>query len=258
MTDNELGTLFNAYTNYYWSLPVKYVADKISERHPDVTAEQFERVLNQCNDDVFLYHCSVEDEGLEEPELTAEHLTAVDYDDFKRFIAIRMDLPFCDCDEDTLLKLIYGQPDLPEVDAIREFGAKHLGLDDEWCTQLVDDCLLSQPNALCDGESWVMSVLNSEQFGKIQFRTLGQVKRFRTLGNSLYQVVPNPILRGWKPSEIDNPPVLLDDIPNSSEDIPDMHEETEEVISRLRKYANSNWSIAKKRGKAGKKSKRRR
>lgn len=240
MTDKKLGALFEAFASYYWSVPVSFVKEKIAEWHPDVTAEQFERVLNQCNDDSFPYHCSVEDEGLAEPELTANHLTRVDYDKFIHFIAARADLPFRDCDEDTLLKLVDGQPDMPEIDAIREFGAKHLGLDDEWCTQLVDDCLISQPTALCEGKSWVMSVLKTEQFGKIHFRTLGQVKRFRTLGNSLYQALPNPVLRGWKPSEIDNPPVLLDDIPPSSKDIPDSHQRMNEVMSALRKYINSN------------------
>lgn len=96
-----------------------------------------------------------------------------------------------------------------------------MGLNDGWAQQLVDDCVLLQPMALCEGKSWVMSLLGSEKFGTIHFSTVEQVERFRTLGNLLYQVLPNPVLRGWKPNEIDNPPAPLDDIPKTDADIPD-------------------------------------
>ena len=64
------------------------------------------------------------------------------------------------------------------------------------------------------------AVLDSEAFGKIRFQTIDQIERFCGLRNKLYQVAPNPVLRGWKPIEIDNPPVLQDDIPEYAEDIP--------------------------------------
>lgn len=74
---------------------------------------------------------------------------------------------------------------------------------------------------MCEGESWVISVLRGEAYGKIHFRTIEQVKRFRELGTRFFEAMPNPVLRGWKPSEIENPPVLPDDIPEKEEDIPD-------------------------------------
>ena len=105
--------------------------------------------------------------------------------------------------------------------AIIEFGETELGLDDEWCEQLAHDCIFHQALALCDNKSWVMGVLESERYGKIHFRTVDQVRRFRDLGNGAYLVMPNPVLRGWPPAEIEHPPVLSDDIPERDEDIPD-------------------------------------
>lgn len=96
-----------------------------------------------------------------------------------------------------------------------------MDLDDDWARQLVNDCVLNQPIAMCEGESWVISVLRGEAYGKIHFRTIEQVKRFRELGTRFFEAMPNPVLRGWKPSEIENPPVLPDDIPEKEEDIPD-------------------------------------
>ena len=221
MTDEKLGALFGAFADYYWSVPVKFVTDKIAQWHPQVTAEQAKRVLNRCNEDIFWHHCCVEADGLEEPELVAEHLVALGGDDFDQFIAARIDAPYCDCDEETLLMSWKTRLDIPEANAIFEFGKTELGLDDEWAEQLARDCTFSQPTTLCDGKSWVIGVLQQEQYGKIHFRTIEQVKRFRDLGNRLYQVMPNPVLKGWKPIEIENAPLLPDDIPEKDEDIPD-------------------------------------
>ena len=220
MTDEKLCILLQAFAYYYWSVPVSYAISKISEWHPEVTAQRVTRVLR--SDKIQRYHFYVESEGLDEPEIAVEHLVAIDYNDFERFIATRFDLPYRDCDEETLLRFDDERLDIPEKQAIIEFGREEFGLDDDWCRQLVDDCVLNQPIALYEGKSWVMGVLNGESYGKIHFRTIEQVKRFRELGTRFYEAMPNPVLRGWKPSEIENPPVLPDDIPEKDEDIPDM------------------------------------
>ena len=106
-----------------------------------------------------------------------------------------------------------------------------MGLDDEWTDQLVHDCIFNQACALCDGKSWITSVLLQERFGKIHFRTIEQVKRFRDLGNKFFFAMPNPILRGWKPTDVENPPVLMDDIPEKDEDIPDGRDMMDEMLA---------------------------
>ena len=230
MTSEKLYVLLQAFTDYYWSVPVSYAINKITEWHPEVTVQQVTRALRR--DKILKYHYYVESEGLDEPEIVVEHLIAIDYSDFERFIAARLDLPYRDCDEQTLLRFNDERLDIPEKQAIIEFGRKEFGLEDDWCRQLVDDCVLNQPIALYDGESWVMSVLHGESLGKIHFRTIAQVKRFRELGNRFYAAMPNPVLRGWKPSEIENPPVLPDDIPEKDEDIPDSRKTLEEMLAQ--------------------------
>jgi|GEM_PF-5908996 len=221
MTDEQLGELFGSFAHFYWSAPVSFVIDKLHDWHPDVAAPQIDRVLKRCTENIFRYHCCVETEGLDEPELVTEHLLALDDNAFESFMAARIDGPFFDCDEQELIAVRTGLPDIPVINAIIEFGETELGLDDEWCEQLAHDCIFHQALALCDNKSWVMGVLESERYGKIHFRTVDQVRRFRDLGNGAYLVMPNPVLRGWPPAEIDHPPVLSDDIPERDEDIPD-------------------------------------
>ena len=230
MTDEKLCVLLQAFAYYYWSVPVSYAIAKIKEWHPEISAKQVTSLLR--NEEFLKDHFYVETEGLEEPEIVVEHLVAIDYDDFERFIAARIDLPYRDCDEETLLRFDDERLDIPEKQAIIEFGRDELSLDDGWCRQLVDDCVLDQPIALCEGESWVMSVLHGEAYGKIHFRTIEQVKRFRELGTRFYEAMPNPVLRGWKPSEIENPPVLPDEIPEKDEDIPDGRKTMDRILAQ--------------------------
>lgn len=231
MTNEKLCVLLQAFANYYWSMPLRYAIEKIHEWHPELSAKQASRVLS--SDQMLKYHFCIEEEGLEEPEIVVEHLVAIDYNDFKRFIATRFDLPYRDCDEETLFRFGEEYLDIPEKQAIIEFGRQEFGLDDGWCRQLVSDCVLNQPIALCEGESWVMSVLRGEAYGKIHFRTIEQVRRFRELGNRFYEAMPNPVLRGWKPSEIENPPALPDEIPERDEDIPDGRKAMDEFFAQL-------------------------
>ena len=104
MTDEKLGALLGAFANFYWSVPVDYVLNKIAEWYPEADAGQLGRVLKKCNDSLFWYHCSIVTDGVEEPELAVEHLTALGGDDYDRFIAGRIDAPFYECDEKTLLR----------------------------------------------------------------------------------------------------------------------------------------------------------
>ena len=232
MTDEKLGALFEAFAHYYWSVPVAFTIRKITEWHPDVTARQVEEVLRQCNEGILRFHFFWETEGLEEPEIVTEHLLAFGREDFEKFLSARIDGPICECDEETLLDWKEERLDIPEINAIMDFGREEMDLDDDWAKQLADDCLFSQSNALCEGESWVMDLLFSELYGKIYFRTVEQVKRIRDLGNQLYLAVPNPVLKCWKPTEIANPPMLLDDIPEKDEDIPDGRPAMDAIFDR--------------------------
>ena len=229
MTDVKLYSLLEAFANYYWSVPISYVIERIIEWHPEVSENSIKTALQ--NDKLMFYHCSVENDGLEQSELVTEHLVALGGDDFEQFIAARIDGPYCDCDEETLLRFDKNYLDIPEKQAIIDFGKTELGLDDEWTDQLVHDCIFNQACALCDGKSWITSVLLQERFSKIHFRTIEQVKRFRDLGNKFFFAMPNPVLRGWKPTEVENPPVLMDDIPEKDEDIPDGRKMIDEMLA---------------------------
>ena len=234
MTNEQLGTLLEAFADYYWSVPVAFVAEKVRAWHPEVSEQQFAGVLKKSKTS-FWHHFYVMKEGLEEPEIVTEHLLAVDDKDFDQFIATRIDGPYCECDEATLLRLMDGVThlDIPEAQAIKDFGRKELNLNDEWIKQLLDDCVLIQPYSLCNGESWVEGILRMESYGKIRFQTVEQVARFRDLGNRLYQALPNPVLKGWKPCELENPPLLSDDIPEKDEDIPDSRAKMEKIFEQF-------------------------
>jgi Predicted metal-binding protein related to the C-terminal domain of SecA len=243
MKDEKLGELLEAFANFYWSVPVKFATKKIMEWHPEVTAKQISKVLDRCDEAPYWLHCCVVTDVVDEPEIVAEHLVAIDENDLDRFLAARLDASYCDNDEETLFQFKEDQLDIPEVNAIIEFGKTELGLDGEWAEQLLHDSILFQPLALCEKESWVMSVLHSEQYGKIHFRTIEQVERFRTLGNSLYRVLPNPVLRGWRPVDIDDPPVLPDEIPEKDEDIPDGRPVMDEFLANIERFDKANQII---------------
>lgn len=221
MTNEQLGSLLEAFANYYWSVPVSFVLDKITTWHPELTAKQIKGVLDKCNKQLTWHHCCVETEGVDEPELVTEHLVYFDRKDLDRFLAARIDMPLFDCDEETVRKSWKDYLDLPEAKAISDFVETELGLDREWSKELIQLCTFCQPSALCDGQSWVINILHQIRIGKIQFRTVEQVARFRELGTEFYQVYPNPVLRGWRPMEIQNAPALPDDIPEKDEDIPE-------------------------------------
>ena len=224
MTDDQLGSLFEKFADFYWSVPVSFVVEKISVWYPDVDKNQMERVLKRCSNDLSWHHCTIERDRTEEGELVVEHLLIVNEDDYDNFLKVRINEPLCEYDEETLFQICdYEQIthwDLPEINAINDFVKTEFELDDEWANDLVFECIFSQWLSLLEGDSWVMNVLIHVADGKMQFKTIEQVKRLRELGNSLYQVVPNPFLRGWKAMDLDNPLLPLDDIPYCDEDIP--------------------------------------
>lgn len=235
MKEEKIGALLEAFAQYYWSVPMEYVLEKIEQWHPEMTAGTLNKVLKRCDKELFWHHCCVLTDGLDAPELVTEHLIGIGDTQFDRFLATRMDVPYPDCDEDMLFRCDEDRLRLPEAQAIMEFARTEFGVDDGWGRQLLDDCILFQPYALCDGESWVKSVLQSESIGENHFRTIEQVERFRELGNRLYQVLPNPVFRGWRPTEVENAPALPDDIPASAEEIPDSRAAVERLRAALRK-----------------------
>ena len=238
MTDEKLGALFGAFAEYYWSIPVRIVVEKITREHPEVSMGQINRVLDQIKE-FQRYHCFVETVGLEEPELVVEHLLAFDDVDFRNFIAVRLNLPYCDCEEEDLFKAESAAFDLPEMDAIEDFARTVLELNDDWTSHLRHQCVYVLMDALLDGDSWVMKWLALERFGQIRFQTIDEVRRFRDLGNRLYQVLPNPVLRGWRPMDFEKSPVPHDDIPESMEDIPD----TQGVFDALMELLQGNEAL---------------
>ena len=74
-----------------------------------------------------------------------------------------------------------------------------------------------------------------------------QVEKFRDLGNRLYRVMPNPVLKGWRPCDLQNPPVLPDALPDSEEDIPD----NRPLMDELRETIHDVLEAGVKPGKIG-------
>lgn len=236
MTNEQLGVLLGCYAHVYWSVSAQYVCGRIMERHPEVTEKQLAEVFEICNSHVFRYHCSLLKDGFEEPEIVVEHLFALGGTSLDDFLAARIRKQYRDMDEETI-RLIAdrtaGYPS-PETEALYRFAVNDMHLDDEFATQLIDECALFQGDALSANKSWVMSLLNAERYGKIRFRTVAQVKKLRDLGNRFYQTFPNPVLRGWKPCELEDPPHIPDDIPEKDGDIPDSHEIVEQFSALFR------------------------
>ncbi len=236
MTNDQLGELLYCYAHVYWSVSAEYVCSRILHKHPEVTEEQLANVLKTCNEEVFRYHCALFKDGFDEPELVVEHLFALGDDSLDKFLAARIRKEYRDMDEETI-RLIAERPasyPSPETEALYRFAVNDMHLDDEWAAQLIDECVLFQGEALYENKSWVKTLLNAESYGRIRFSTVAQTEKLRNLGNRFYQTFPNPLLRGWKPCELDDAPRVPDDIPEKDEDIPDAHETAEQFSALLR------------------------
>ena len=68
--------------------------------------------------------------------------------------------------------------------------------------------------------------------------------------------MPNPILRGWKPTEVDNPPVLLDSIPEKDEDIPDGRPEMDAFFAQYGGREKVGQLLMQRLSEAGQKKKK--
>lgn len=238
LTLEELGELIDLFGSVYWSASAEYVFSRIRSWYPEITDEQIVQALTELSGDSYWHHCWLVRDDPDEPEITAEHLLAIDDEDFDRFLDARIEGPYCDHDEKTMRMLTERPEEYPafEMYALFRFAKEELGLDEEGIREMVDLTMLSQGISLCTGESWVMNLLNQLRWGGVaQFTTIEQISRYRDLGNRLYQVLPNPVLKGWRPCDLKKAPAPKDDIPEDEEDIPDERERMKQLGNILRK-----------------------
>lgn len=97
-----------------------------------------------------------------------------------------------------------------------------LELNDEWTRDVLFNVMFHQEESFMTQESWMNYIVKSPDIKTGLFSSLDQVRRFRDLGNKMYQALPNPYLKGWKPSELDNPPQFSDDLPENENEITDI------------------------------------
>ena len=213
MEDSDIKKLLIAFANYYRSVPVSLVRENIMAWHPEITPEQFDRVL----DDVAVKHPEVKivsaPERVPEPELVMWHMSDSEH---QTFAGDRLNLSFASRSEEEILKGGSRDDirlDIPETQAFFSFLQTELGLDDKKARLTVSFVRDRQEQSFWFQESWVTDFLDGYDAKGELFNTVEQVKRFRDLANSMYQNLPNPFLRGWKPAEVDNPPELPDDLP---------------------------------------------
>lgn len=241
MTLEKIGELIDLFGNVYWSAPAEYVFSRIRAWYPEITDEQIQQATEELSGEDYWHHCWLVREDLEEPEIAAEHLIGVGDDDFENYLDVRIEGPYCDHDEQTMRILSERPEEYPafEMYTMFRFAREELGLDDEWTRELVDMTMFSQALSLCDGDSWVMSLLQQLRWiNAIEFSSIEQLSRFRDIGNRLYQVLPNPVLKGWRPCDLKESPVLLDDIPEDLEEIQSDREKIEQMIDSIRQAAN--------------------
>ena len=218
MNKIQLGELLDAFAEFYWSVPIKFVCKQIASWHPELQEDYILKVAKGLQNHGG-HRWIVSKDGLTETELTAEHLYAVDEEYFWNFVDSRYGNAYFPAPEEQLMRL-KEYPCLErteEVSALEDFAHRVMGLDDEWTRQLLHDCIMQQADALCDGESWVRSVMQSERYGEITFTSLKQLAEFRQLGNALYQKQPNPVLKGWRPCDLEDTPPLPDDMPDEDD-----------------------------------------
>ncbi len=213
MEDSEIKKLLIAFANYYRSVPVSLVRENIMAWHPEITPEQFDRVL----DDVAVKHPEVKivsaPERVPEPELVMWHMSDSEH---QTFAGDRLNLSFASRSEEEILKGGASDDirlDIPEAQAFFSFLQSDLGLDDKKARLTVSFVRDRQEQSFWFQESWVTDFLDGYDAKGELFSTVEQVKRFRDLANSMYQNLPNPFLRGWKPAEVENPPELPDELP---------------------------------------------
>ena len=219
MEDSAIANLVTSFAYFYGSVPVSLARENIIGWHSEVTTEQFDRVLANIAGKPGKANVVLVTAGVPEPELVkgAWFDFAGIYEDF---LKLRKDLPFASRSEEEILR--YDSPeivrfDIPETQALRSFAQTSLGLDNVGAGLAVAFVLSAQEESLWENKSWVLIFL--EKLRRIGngpiIRSLKDLKSFRDLGNSMYLHCPSQYLRGWKPAELENPPALPDDLPES-------------------------------------------
>ena len=241
MTLEKIGDLLDLFGHVYWSASAEYVFSRIRAWYPEITDEQIQQAIAELSGDGYWHHCWLIREDPEEPEITTEHLLAVDDEDYDNFLDARVEGPYCDHDEQTMRILTERPEEYPafEMYTMCRFAKEELGLDAEMIRELVDMTLFSQASSLCEGDSWVMSLLSQLRWeSAINFSSMEQLSRFRDIANRLYQVLPNPVLKGWIPCDLEHPPVLPDDLPEDLEELKSNREKMKRLVNGLRQLVH--------------------
>ena len=223
MNDSDISWLLRAFANYYWSVPVSLARKTITEWHPDVSPEQLDRVIEAETNREWPELVLVT-EGVPEPELALGSMFE-SYDwGYGGYRHHRKDLPYAIRSEEEILKgdREHVRYDIPEARALYDYVYTELELNDEWTRDVLFNVMFHQEESFMTQESWMNYIVEYPDIKTGLFSSLDQVRRFRDLGNQMYLHYPNPYLRGWKPAELENPPLIPDDIPDSEADIPAM------------------------------------
>ncbi len=222
MEDSEIKKLITAFTHYYCAVPVSFVRNTVTGWHPEVTPEQFDRVLKNTAGESGNANVVLVTRDVKEPQLVQRAFYEFD-GVYERFQKIRKDLPFAIRSEEEILKAITEslvRPDLPETQALFSFAQTEMGLDSVKAWTVVFDAISSQRESLWTNESWVVGFIKRAAFrGTMKLSTQEMFERFRDLGNNMYRNFPNIYLRGWKPSEFENSPSLPDDLPKTNAEV---------------------------------------
>ena len=217
MKDSNVKKLVTALANYYGSVPVSFARNTVMEWHPDITPEQFDRVIlanaaGESQNTGFVLATN----GSQEPELVNAPLFYGG--NYASFMKLRKDMPFAVRSEEEISK--YESPriidlEIPEVTELYAFAQKFFGLDHHEDWKAVILTMMAQEESLHTQKSWVLTFFmrSGEIESGMEIRSLKQIRLFRDLGNRMFRAVPNQYLRGWKPKEVDIPLTPPDDLP---------------------------------------------
>lgn len=218
MNDEDLGKLLEKMAYFYCSIPVSAVRQMILDQYPEVIPEQLDAVLKRCQEEPgWLPYCAVSVSLTEEPELTTRRTINDEYF-YKKFLAERSDGAYAPLPPEYSFEKGAEFYDIPEVHSIRDFAENDLGLHGQKVADFTLQCIICIRYALCLKDSWLSMFYNMTMFTSgFLFSNMEQLKRLQELGRALYQNLPNPVLCGHRPKDLENPPALPDDIPHSLE-----------------------------------------
>ena len=211
MNNEKLGELLGKMANFYLSIPVTVVKQMLSESHPEITPEELDAVLQRCTDYPVWQRCGVETVLTPEPELAALRLVQ-NQAFYKQFLAARRPEPYAPMPPEYHYQNGRSYFDLPEIQSFRDFGRSALELDDDGIEELIFECSYGVRNAVWQRESWLVLLIRMNMLSGIFITDFEQLKSLQEMGRKLYQNMPNPVLSGHRPREVENPPVLPDDL----------------------------------------------